>query len=163
MIHFHLLHQNFWGPINVVKCNPNFYNIHPNLLPVKRLRKKLLAHADVLRTCNRAPEIFSNLIDQMYLVDSVDNYSLFDLIEIHSDISGLYQFLLNKLQSFSDHIKICSFCSEKGNKCNVCKKVEILQAYSNKTSVCVYCRKIYHEGCMSENEDICKNCKLYSF
>ncbi|XP_040575296.1 differentially expressed in FDCP 8 homolog B [Lepeophtheirus salmonis] len=146
--------------INIEKVNPRLFAAVHELNEVRDLRRKLFFMKKYLEVCRFASDekLLLELSDRQHFVDSVDYYSLEDLLDTES--GELLRYMEKITGSFYDHIVNCVLCYARGFICELCKnKKDILFPFSQDGYLCEYCKGVCHHYCFRGNGSICPKCK----
>ncbi|CAH0546624.1 unnamed protein product [Brassicogethes aeneus] len=138
--------------LNLEKLNPKLFTLVIELNLVKRLREELVGMRKYLLVCRSASEdhLLWKHVDTPHLIDSVEMYSLQDLVDTHS--GELLTKLSNLIEVFSKHIKKdCKICQGRGHICEICHNEEILYPFDAIAYVCDDCKTVLHKHCFSRN------------
>lgn len=77
---------------------------------------------DYIKTCRTSYNLLELLVDRQYLLESVHNYSLRDLM-VYKD---LLSFVYTIMEKYILHVKSCETCKGKGYYCQICKSDQVL-------------------------------------
>lgn len=145
--------------INLEKLNPKLFPLVHELNLVKRLRYELHNLNNYLLACRSAKEdhLLWKTVENTYLVELPDLYSLQDLIDTNS--GELPSKLQTLVETFHVHIKeTCEICKGHGHICEVCKNVQVLFPFDNTAHVCDKCNAVTHKKCF-ERKKHCLKCE----
>lgn len=144
--------------INLEKLNPKLFTLVHELSLVRRLRHELHGLNKYLLACRNATEdhfLWKN-IDNLYIIEFPDLYSLQDLIDTNS--GELPSKLHTVIERFLKHIKEeCLICQGHGHICEVCKNVQELYPFDDSVHVCDKCNAVMHQKCF-ELKKKCLKC-----
>ena len=142
---------------HIDEINPTLYNAIVELNEVKMLRIQLQHIKEYVQTCRQdiAEDYRIRLWPREYLSDDIHQYSLLDLLQVHT--GQLAHHVKKIISQFSRHIYKCTLCKEKGFICEYCKDPQIIYPFEINTSVqCPRCLSVYHKKCRLERR--CPKC-----
>eukprot|EP00096_Caligus_rogercresseyi_P010006 TRINITY_DN3514_c0_g1_i3.p1 TRINITY_DN3514_c0_g1~~TRINITY_DN3514_c0_g1_i3.p1 ORF type:complete len:314 (+),score=51.93 TRINITY_DN3514_c0_g1_i3:1452-2393(+) len=146
--------------LHIEKINPRLFAAVHELSEVRDLRKCLFYMKRYLEVCRFASEekLLLELADRQHFVDSVDHYSLEDLLDTHS--GELLKYLERNYTKFSEHIHNCVLCFARGFICELCKNgKEVIFPFSQDGYLCEHCNGVCHRYCYRANGSVCPKCK----
>lgn len=116
------------------------------------MRKYLLVCRNALKD-----HLLWKAIDIPHLIETLDLYSLQDLVDTHSGE------LPSKLHAVShvllQHIKEqCDVCKGRAHICEVCSNEEVLYPFDAAAMVCDRCGAVLHRSCFSRKKNSCPKC-----
>ncbi|CAH1982242.1 unnamed protein product [Acanthoscelides obtectus] len=144
--------------INLEKINPRLFSLVQELGLVKRLRTELIGMKKYLTVCRKATEdhVLWKHVDAPHLIDSLDMYSLQDLVDTNS---GELPFKLHSLvEIFSNHIKVdCEICKGRAHICVICLCNEVVYPFDTTGHTCSNCNSVMHKVCYNRKNQ-CPKC-----
>ncbi|XP_063239716.1 differentially expressed in FDCP 8 homolog isoform X2 [Bacillus rossius redtenbacheri] len=155
-----LLKLMFRSPvIRLEALNPRLFAFVEELSVVKKLRENILLMKKYLILCKDASEsrLLGRLGDRLHFTESLDAYSLQDLVELHSGQ------LLGQLESveaaFASHIRTdCKLCYGRGYVCELCEDKEVIFPFDSCTATCPACHTVFHKTCWTKKNHQCPKC-----
>ncbi|RZF48698.1 hypothetical protein LSTR_LSTR011185 [Laodelphax striatellus] len=131
-----------------------------DICEVKKVRGELIMMKQYLIRCRNAKQEqlpWSLLKQHQYFLQDCEQYSLRDLIELHS--GELITTLKDIRKEFSKHIKVkCTICSGQGYICEVCADDKnIVFPFDSTAYNCSKCRWVYHKTCF-QSIHTCSRC-----
>lgn len=144
--------------INLEKFNPKLFALVHELTVVKRLRQELNGMRKYLIVCRKAAE--SHLLwknsDISHLIDTIDFYSLQDLVD--TDSGDLLSRLHAMVESLSNHIKNeCEICMGRAHICEICSNDQVIYPFDASNYVCDICHSVLHKPCYARKMS-CPKC-----
>ncbi|XP_066911215.1 pleckstrin homology domain-containing family M member 1-like [Clytia hemisphaerica] len=139
------------------ELNPKLYEHIASLQEVKTLRQQLQYVKEYIQTCrNEIAEDFRiRLWPREYLCDDIHQYSLLDLIQVHS--GQLSHHLKKVIAQFTKHIYKCTLCCQKGFICEYCNDTQIIYPFQIDIAVqCPGCLSTFHRVCRQDKR--CPKC-----
>lgn len=146
--------------IKLEELNPRLFSFVHELNLVKRLRQELCGMRKYLLVCRVAKEdhlLWKN-VDTPHLIESLDMYSLQDLVDTQT--GELPTKMHNLVDLFTQHIKKdCELCRGRGHICEVCSNEEILYPFDATAYICNGCNVVLHKHCIERKDNQCPKCK----
>ncbi|XP_058054130.1 differentially expressed in FDCP 8 homolog [Anopheles bellator] len=139
--------------------NPRLFVFVPKLSEVKRIRNQLVAMKKYLTTCRLADEariVAVQLGDRRYLVQTVEKYSVADLVGVED--GSLLIFLQSVHAVFEQHIRNCLICSGKAYICELCNNDALLFPFDVCAVTCASCNTVSHRDCYLWKDKKCAKC-----
>jgi hypothetical protein len=103
----------------------------------------------MIKCCDFSTWGNSLLGGRIHLAESLDLYSLKDLIELENN--HLLNQLRNATQKLITHVLKCPVCSLKGSICEYCKDPQVIFPFQLQATVqCKDCKSLYHSHCYNE-------------
>lgn len=134
--------------VNIEKENDQLYSFVEELQQIRKLRQDVLRMKVYLSCCPEASgsRLLLRLQYRQHFVESSDEYTLHDLIEIAS--GSLIDSLTEIHADYARHIKLdCVRCQAKGFICEICTNGNELFPFDSIASSCTKCGAVYHKEC----------------
>lgn len=144
--------------MNITAWNSLLFKHVPELYELQQVRTKFQNMKGFFLTCRLAKTepFFPDFIDRHHYLDSIQLYTLLDLIDLHE---GTLLPSLHELKAKCEyHIRnTCKLCQNKGFFCELCKLNKIIYPFDANTTTCTGCMSVFHISCFS-NAKCCPKC-----
>nr|CAI5841650.1 unnamed protein product [Callosobruchus analis] len=144
--------------INLEKINARLFSMVQELGLMKRLRSELIGMKKYLTVCRKATQdhVLWKHVDTPHLIDTLDMYSLQDLVDTNS--GELPSKLHTLVDIFSTHIKVdCEICKGRAHICVICLSNEVVYPFDAMAHNCSSCNSVMHKVCYTRKNQ-CPKC-----
>ncbi|KAK9885899.1 hypothetical protein WA026_013773 [Henosepilachna vigintioctopunctata] len=147
--------------ISIEDVNPRLFNFVHELSLLRRLRNDLYKMRKYLLVCRKATEdhLLWKEVDSPHLIETLNLFSLEDLVEIHS--GEIFVKVQSWVDTFSKHIKAnCEICRGRAHICEICSNDQVLYPFDSDAVTCDGCQGVFHKSCFNRKNE-CPKCKRF--